>query len=113
MPFTGNGLFKFGFVAADDTWLWTNDGTHIGEAVASTSPDGSVIVPVNNGIYHVRLGNTDLTGMVAIASGVFDDDDVKLRVIFDDGEKGEQVLDPDQPVTSTWWRTHHRRQNSS
>jgi len=106
VPFTGNGLFKFGFVAADDTWLWTNDGTHLGESVGAAPPDAAVIIAVNNGIYHVRLGDTSLTNMVAIPSGVFDDDDVKLRVIFDDGEQGEQVLDPDQAVTSTPYAYH-------
>lgn len=105
-PYDGTALFKFGFVDGAGLWLWTNDGTHIGESVGAVPPDAAVIIPVNNGIYHVRLGDTSITNMVAIPSSVFDDNHVKLRVIFDDGENGEQVLSPDQPMTSAAYAYH-------
>jgi len=105
-PFTGPGYFKFGFLdSTTSTWLWTNDGSHIGDPV-STVPDTPVTVPVNYGVYNVRLGDTTLTGMTAIPSSVFDSDDVKLRVIFDDGVNLEEVLSPDQQITSAAYAYH-------
>ena len=104
-PFSGAGYFKFGLYDVGGTWLWTNDGTHIGEAI-STPPDTAVQLAVNTGIYHVRLGDATLTNMTAIASSVFDGDDVKLRIIFNDGINAEQTLSPDQPVTSSAYAYH-------
>jgi len=108
-PFTGPGYFKFGFLdSTTSTWLWTNDGSHIGDPV-STVPDTPVTVPVNYGVYNVRLGDTALTGMTAIPSSVFDNNDVKLRVIFDDGVTGEEILSPDQQITSAAYAYHAAR----
>ena len=104
-PFTGTGSFKFGFVSGSATWLWTNDGTHVGESVA-TAPDTPVSLSVNYGVYNVRLGDTTLTGMTAIPSSVFDSDEVRLRVLFNDGTTGEEVLSPDQPITSAAYSYH-------
>lgn len=100
-PFNGNGLFKFGFV--DDVtglWLWTNDGTNIGQSASITSPSAAVTLPCASGIYNVRLGDTAFVNMTAIPSSVFDVPEVNLRVIFNDGTTGFQVLLPDQPLTA-------------
>lgn len=105
LPFSGNGLFKFGFVDASGNWLWTNDGTHVGE-IAGVAPEAGITLPVVNGIYNVRLGDTAFGNMVAIPSSVFDDDTVKLRVMFNDGTTGWQTLSPDQPVTATAYAYH-------
>ena len=101
--FDGMGLFKFGFLDANGLWLWTNDGAHLGESAAFTAPDAAVELTVRNGVYAVILGDTSRTNMTALPSAVFDDPDIKLRVFFDDGtvEHGEQLLEPDQPVTAT------------
>lgn len=107
-PFTGTGQFRFGFVDATGKWLWTNDGTHIGQAAGANPPDSPVPLSCSYGIYNVRLGDTSITGMVAVPSTVFDSDQVKLRVIFDDGTIGPQVLVPDQPVTSAGYAYHAR-----
>jgi len=116
-PFGGqtgaNGLFKFGFLdSATSTWLWTNDGSHVGES-ASTLPDVAVTIPVNYGVYNVRLGDTTLAGMTAIPSSVFESDDVKLRVIFDDQVNGEEILSPDQPITSVAYAYHAARADNA
>lgn len=100
-PFNGSGLFKFGFV--DDItglWLWTNDGTKIGQSASITSPSAAVTLPCASGIYNVRLGDTAFVNMTVIPSSVFDVPEVNLRVIFNDGSTGFQVLLPDQPLTS-------------
>ena len=67
-PFNGNGLFKFGFV--DDVtglWLWTNDGTKIGQSASITSPSAAVTLPCASGIYNVRLGDTAFVNMTALS----------------------------------------------
>jgi len=107
-PFTGNGLFKFGFVDTSGNWLWTNDGTRIGENADVAFPSAAVITTVTNGIYNVRLGDTGAGNMVPIPSSVFDSDDVRLRIIFNDGSSGEQALLPDQPITSGAYAYHAR-----
>jgi len=107
LPFTGNGQFKFGFVdGASSSWLWTNDGSHLGQLANTQFPDSAVTLPVNNGIYNVRLGDTAFINMVVIPSSVFNSSDVKLRVVFNDGVNGWQLLSPDQPVTASAYAYH-------
>jgi len=104
-PFEGTGLFRFGFVDDADNWLWTNDGSHVGDPVGDM-PEWEVTIPVNKGVYHVRLGDITLTNMTAIPSSIFDSDNVRLRVIFSDGVNPVEVLLPDQVVTSTAYAYH-------
>ena len=96
LPFSGTGLFKFAIVDPEpvETVLWSNDGT-LGEPLASVS------IQVAGGIYSVILGDIDIPNMTAIPSNVFDDNDVTLRIWFDDSIHGEQQLTPDQPLTSS------------
>ena len=106
LPFTGPGSFKFGFYdGGTQLWLWTNDGSRIGQAISNV-PTTAVPRPVNNGIYNILLGDTSVTNMTSISSDTFDGDDILLRVYFDDGEIGEQVLLPDQPVGSAAYAFH-------
>ncbi len=98
--FNGTGDFKFGFIDGSTTWLWTNDGTHLGED-ASIPPDAAVPIDVNRGVYSVVFGDTSIPNMVALFSSVFDGADVKLRIFFDGRRPpGEQLLSPDQVITS-------------
>ena len=106
VPFVGSGSFKFGLVDAAGFWLWTNDGTHVGELSSVTSPNAAVSLTTSYGIYDVRLGDTTISNMVPIPSTVFDSDDVKLRVFFNDGTNGQQRLTPDQPMSSTAYSFH-------
>ena len=99
-PFTGTGEFKFGFVDSSGNWLWTNDGTHVGESAGSTSPDQAIVLSVSYGVYNVQLGDTSISNMVAIPSSVFDSDDVDLRVMFNYLVLGWETLLPDQRITS-------------
>jgi hypothetical protein len=103
-PFSGNGDFRFAFVAASTgVNLWTNDGTKLG--IVGT-PDAAVNLPVVNGIYNVRLGDTTLAYMVAIPSSLFDTASISLRIWFNDGTHGNQQLTPDQPVSSGAYAFH-------
>lgn len=95
--FTGNGNFKFALINPNATLShWSNDGT----SVAGSEPTNRVVIPVADGLYSVALGDTTLSNMLAIPPQVFTNSDVHLRVWFDDGANGSQVLSPDQPILS-------------
>ena len=93
--FDGSGQFKFALVNADGSFThWSNDGTFGGE------PAAAVTLPVVKGLYSVLLGDTTLTNMQSIPSFAFENDDVRLRVWFNDGTHGFQQLTPDQRIAA-------------
>jgi N-acetylneuraminic acid mutarotase len=95
--FTGTGQFKFALVdGAGTTTFWSNDGTSSNAA----EPASSVSLNVTNGLYSVLLGNTAIPGMVGIPPAVFNNADVRLRVWFDDGVHGFQLLTPDERIAA-------------
>ncbi len=99
LPFNGTGLFKFALVdAAGTTAYWSNDGT----STTGDEPTAAVSLSVNNGRYSVALGDTTIANMTAaIPASVFADHaDVRLRVWFDDGTNGSQLLSPDQRLVA-------------
>lgn len=75
---------------------WSNDGT----SNAGSEPTAVVSLPVSKGLYSVLLGDTSLTGMIAVPATVFNNPDVRLRVWFNDGVNGSQQLTPDQRLAS-------------
>ena len=93
--FEGAGLFRFALV--DDTGattFWSNDGT----SVAGSEPTDAVSLTVAKGLYSVLLGDLSLINMMAIPPSVFTNPDVRLRVWFNDGVNGSQLLTPDQRI---------------
>ncbi|MBK1827291.1 hypothetical protein [Haloferula rosea] len=96
--FDGTGLFKFALVdAVGSTSYWGNDGT----GAAGGEPTAAVSLPVNKGLYAVGLGDTALGNMTEVPASIFaGQDDVRLRVWFDDGVNGSIQLVPDQRITS-------------
>ncbi len=82
--FTGTGQFRFALV----------DGA--GAVVWSSHASATVAVPVSEGLYSVRLGDTALPNMAAVPSALFSNADLRLRVWFNDGTNGLQQLAPDQ-----------------
>ncbi len=95
--FDGSGSFKFALVnAAGTTAYWTNDGTHLD----GTEPAAAVALTVTKGLYSVLLGDTTLANMTAIPNSVFANSDVRLRVWFNDGTNGSQLLTPDQRLAA-------------
>ena len=91
--FDGTGQFKFALVnAAGNFTHWSNDGT----SALGSEPSSAVTLTVTKGLYSVLLGDTSLTNMTAIPSTVWASADVRLRVWFDDGVNGSQLLTPDQ-----------------
>src|ERR1700732_123392 len=96
--FNGTGQFKFALVnAAGTTTYWSNDGT----STAGSQPTNAVSLTVSKGLYSVLLGDTSVANMtVAIPLSVFNNSDVRLRVWFNDGTTGSQLLTPDKRIAS-------------
>lgn len=95
--FNGTGQFKFALVnTAGSTTFWSNDGTSSG----GSQPTAAVSLGVSNGLYAVLLGNTALPNMTAVPHAVFTNTDVRLRVWFNDGVTGSQLLTPDQRLAA-------------
>lgn len=96
-PFTGIGQFKFALVNSDGTTsYWSHDGT----SAAGSAPTTAVSLPVANGLYVVPLGDTGIANMSAVPATAFANSDVRLRIWFDDGSNGLELLAPDQRITS-------------
>lgn len=97
LNFDGTGQFKFAFVsAAGTTTYWSNDGT----STAGAEPTASVALTVSKGLYSVLLGDATLPGMTIVPATVFTHGDVHLRVWFNDGPHGFQLLTPDKRIAA-------------
>jgi formylglycine-generating enzyme required for sulfatase activity len=93
--FEGTGAFKFALVDADGfTSYWSNDGT----SYAGSEPSAAVDLLVAKGVYSVLLGDELL--MQPIPHSVFANSDVHLRVWFDDGVNGSQLITPDRRIAA-------------
>ncbi len=99
-PFSGAGYFKFAFVDSatgeGSGHFWANDGTASGE------PATAVQLAVNNGLFYVLLGDTNLAGMdQPLAQTVFQPSETYLRVWFSDTSSGPfEALEPNQRIAS-------------
>src|SRR5258705_5115217 len=96
--FDGSGQFKFALVnGAGAVTFWSNDGT----SVAGGQPTAQITLTVTRGLYAVLLGDVTLPRMTQIIpSSVFANPDVRLRVWFNDGVTGFQLLSPDQRIAA-------------
>lgn len=74
---------------------WSNAG----DLPPNEVPGTSVSLPVDKGLYTVRLGDTAVTNMAAFNPDIFYTP-LFLRVWFNDGVHGFQRLTPDQPLGS-------------
>lgn len=78
------------------TSFWSNDGT----SNAGGQPATSVPLPVTKGLYSVLLGDITLSNMATLPVSVFANPGVWLRVWFNDGTTGFQLLTPDQRLAA-------------
>lgn len=97
-----------GYTAAPDVFIgpptrgmhqmtyWSNDGS----SSLGSQPRGAIALTVTKGLYSVSLGDITLANMVAIPASVFGNPDVRLRVWFNDGANGWQLLTPDQRIAA-------------
>ncbi len=95
--FNGSGQFKFALVdTTAATTYWSNDGT----SSAGSQPTSAVTLAVTQGLYSLLLGDTTLANMTTIPASVFSNNDVRLRIWFNDGTHGFQLLAPDQRIAA-------------
>jgi formylglycine-generating enzyme required for sulfatase activity len=96
--YTGSGLFRFALVdAGGTTTYWSQDASSTGGA----EPASAVTLPATRGVFSVNLGDTTVANMTqAIPASVFTNSAVYLRVWFNDGPDGSQLLSPDRRITS-------------
>ena len=95
--FNGSGQFRFALVNSNGTaTFWSNDGTSAG----GSQPAAAVSLAVSSGLYAVLLGDATLAGMAVVPATVFTNVDVRLRVWFNDGVSGSQLLSPDQRLAA-------------
>jgi hypothetical protein len=96
--FDGAGQFKFALVdATGSTTFWSNDGT----SNAGSQPTAAVSLSVVRGLYSVLLGDASLPNMTAVPASVFANTNVRLRVWFNDGSHGFQLISPDQRLAAS------------
>ena len=92
--FNGSGQFKFAFVNANGSvTYWRNSAD---AAPVDGVSDAAVALTVTNGLYSVLLGDTSIANMLVIPANVWTNADVRLRIWFNDGTNGFQLLSPDQ-----------------
>lgn len=97
--FTGTGQFKFAIRDPDTgTSVWSNSAD---TSPADGVPDSAIAITVTDGVYSTRLGDASITNMDALPSNLFTDGNLQLRIWFNDGVNGWQLLSPDQELTST------------
>lgn len=101
VPFTGTAAFKFALVRTNTAMvpetLWSHDGSSVG----GSEPSSAVTVSVSRGLYSLGLGDTSVPGMsVPLSPSVFSNAPIWIRVWFDDGVHGSELLTPDQPLGS-------------
>jgi hypothetical protein len=100
-PFSGTGQFRFALInTTTGATVWSNDGT----SVAGSQPTAAVNLTVTNGLYSVPLGDSTLAGMSQqITAAAIPDNNIALRVWFNNGVLGSQLLTPDQPIAAVAW----------
>src|SRR5271169_1142971 len=80
--FNGLGQFKFALVNSNGTAsFWSNDGS----SAAGSQPNQAVTNPVSQGLFTIPLGDASLANMTPIASSIFTNSGVRLRMWFSDG----------------------------
>ena len=104
--FQGTGQFKFALVnAAGTTTHWRNAAD---TAPADGVPDAAVSLTVTKSLYSLLLGDTTITNMAAIPASVWSNADVRLRIWFNDGTNGFQLLTPDQRLAPNGYLPEYR-----
>ena len=102
--FNGVGEFKFAIVNASCANVvdvkcesyWSNDS----RSENGKEPEVSVKLPVTDGKFYVKLGDTSLAGMTEMPLDVFKHETSYLRIWFDDGVNGFQQLSNDKQFIS-------------
>ncbi len=95
--FNGMAQFKFALINSNGTVsFWSNDNSSSG----GSEPSQPVSLPVTQGLFNVMLGDATLSNMQPIASSVFTNPGVLLRIWVSSGTNAFQLLTPDQRLSS-------------
>jgi formylglycine-generating enzyme required for sulfatase activity len=93
-PFDGNASFQFALVDQAGNIVWNHEG-----GTVSTDPTSVLTLEVINGFYKCNLGDNSFNGMASLSSDLFDiNNQLSLRIWFDDGINGLEQLGTDQPL---------------
>lgn len=96
-PYTGTGHFKFAVVdGSGSTTYWSNDGTSSGGG----EPTAAVQLAVTDGLFHVLLGDSNLSNMTSLPASVFSGTGRYLRVWFSTDGSSFTQLSPDRRVAA-------------
>jgi len=102
-PYDGLGYFKFAIVDSQGNYTWNSDVIVQAQGAAAPqlgAPQNSILLPVNKGLFSVRLGAAP--DMPPIPANAVSDPDSALRVWFStDGQNFTQL--PDRPFSSAPW----------
>jgi len=91
-PFDGNASFQFALVEQTGNIVWNHEG-------GTTTPTTVLTLEVVNGFYKCTLGDASISGMSSLSPDLFDiNNQLALRIWFDDGINGLQQLGTDQPL---------------
>jgi N-acetylneuraminic acid mutarotase len=98
-PSAFNGPAGFKFALVDGTasaLLWANSP----DSNLDGQPDSAVTLTLSRGLYSVLLGDTNILNMAPLAAGIFTNQALFLRVWFNDGTHGFELMSPDQQLGS-------------
>jgi len=98
-PIDGAGYFKFAIIdqpgGSATAAYWVNSGT-----ISLTEPAEAVQVTVTNGVFSVKLGDTGITNMAALAESIFNNSSLYLRVWFSTTNSNFEQFDSDIQLVS-------------
>jgi hypothetical protein len=106
LAYTGTGYFKFELVddpVSPSVNYWVSDG---GVISAGAEPTAAVSLPVNKGLFTVKLGDTRLANMTALSPSLFSNAAVYLRVWFSTDGAVFERLTPDRQLVSVPYALH-------
>jgi N-acetylneuraminic acid mutarotase len=98
-PTALNGPAGFKFALVDESassLLWANSP----DSDLDGQPDSAVTLALNRGLYSVLLGDTNIPNMAPLTAGIFTNQALFLRVWFNDGTHGFELMSPDQQLGS-------------
>lgn len=98
LPIDGNVFLKFSIVnEAGNVTYWSNDGT----GANGNEPTNAVPATANNGIFSIKLGDSDLANMDELLTDPFENQDIYVRVWFSENNITFEQLTPDTQIVST------------
>ncbi|MFQ5469965.1 MAG: hypothetical protein ACE5EH_06600 [Gammaproteobacteria bacterium] len=112
VPHNGSGYFKFSLIddpVTPSTNYWVSDSSVV---IPGAEPGASVMIPVNQGLFTVKLGDANLTNMSAITPAIFSNATLYLRTWFSSDGTAFEMLAPDRQLVSVPFAINAESANS-